>query len=104
MSFYAGSTHTAHIRLINPTAWPWIYQVVLSIGGVAMPAKSVSLAAGAEGKVDIAVQMPSTPGSLNLQASVTETTTNTFLGTEPLGSIDVVAQPVPEVTITLGWD
>ena len=104
MSFYAGSTHTAHITLVNQTIWPWTYRVVLSVGGVNMPAQTVSVAAGSTGTADISIQMPATPGTLDLAASVTETTTNTPLGTVPLGSIEVVSQPVPSVTITLGWD
>lgn len=104
VEFYAGSEHVAHVRLVNPTQWDWEYAATLKINGAAVSSETVSVPAGGYGDVDIPVRMPSQPGTLAVSVSITETLTGEDLGTINLDTVEVVAVPVPEVTVTMSWD
>lgn len=104
VEFYTGSEHIAHVRVLNPSAWDWEYEVNLIVGGVSISTDNIAVPAGASGTLDIPVAMPSTPGELQVSAVITEITTGLVVGTSNLGAIDVVAEPVPEVVVTLAWD
>ena len=102
MDFYAGSEHIAHIAVANPTSWDWTYAVTLHVGDMAI-SRTVAVAAGQSGDVDIPVVMPSVPGTLSVSLAVKESTTGTDLGSYDFGTVSVVAEPQPDVEVTLGW-
>jgi len=102
MEFYAGSEHSAHIAIVNPTSWDWTYGLTLKVGSMAI-SRTVTVSAGQTGDVDIPVVMPSTPAELPVSVSIKEVTTGTDLGSYAFGTISVVAVPEPDVEVTLGW-
>lgn len=102
MEFYAGSEHSAHIAISNPTPWDWTYGLTLHVGSMAI-SREVAVAAGKSGQVIIPVVMPSTPAELPVSLSVKEVTTGEALGSYDFETISVVTQPQPDVEVTLGW-
>lgn len=102
MEFYAGSEHFAHITIANPTSWDWTYKVTLHVGGMAI-LREVAVGAGQSADVDIPVVMPASPAELAVSLSVEEVSTGEDLGSYNFETISVVAQPQPDVEVTLGW-
>jgi len=102
MEFYAGSEHSAHIAIVNPTSWDWTYGVTLKVGDI-VKSRDVAVAAGQTVDIDASIVMPSTPAELPVSVSIKEVTTGTDLGSYAFGTISVVAVPEPDVEVTLGW-
>ena len=102
MEFYAGSEHSAYITVSNSTLWDWTYELTLKVGSMAI-SREVAVAAGKSGQVIIPVVMPATPAELAVSLSVKEVSTGEDLGSYDFETISVVAQPQPDVEVTLGW-
>ncbi len=107
VNFYTDSTHTAHINLENPTTKNWIYEVRFILGGSEVSRDTVSINANASKMHDVSVIMPTSAATLVASVAITETTTSTLLGTVNLGTVNVVAAPVPvtpAINVSLTWD
>ncbi len=102
MEFYAGSEHSAHIAIVNPTSWDWTYGVTLKVGDI-VKSRDVAVAAGQTVDIDASIVMPSTPAELAVSLSIKEVSTGEDLGSYDFETISVVAQPQPDVEVTMGW-
>jgi hypothetical protein len=102
MDFYTGSEHVAHVTVANPTSWDWVYQMTLHVGSMTI-SRTVEVEAGQSRDVDIPVTMPSSPATLPVSLTITETTTGKDLGSYDFGEISVIEEPQPDIEVTLGW-
>lgn len=117
-TFDTGSTHMALLRVTNPTAWDWVYEITISspafaawrlagIGAFMSPPvlfPSATVPAGSYQEQDVEVAMISTPSiGQPVTISIREVTTGIDLGTIAAEAITLVELAVPAVDATLTW-
>ena len=105
-TFYAGSTHTAHLGMENPTDRDWDYIFDLYIGTERVGQVVKSLTAGERVVEDLEVTMPLVAGVYDFYALAWCTTPDweRELDPTPFEAITIVEMPAPAVNLTLTWD